>query len=279
MSRQRIIMFALLAAVFLAAAGQEVIDFTLKRDFQAQVKSVDEFIARFNGDESKPGIKNDDAKRRNNIIALFDARMSHEGQPDTTFRRRLSEFIATCTDWDGRLAITGNGTCAEAECKIKYQGKMFSVTLLLRREPTAKTGGLRWGITGIRGLSALGIYSDKRLTISPVDHEVHFLSLKDLFGANRSLVPAMRSSAKEIDDLTMFLTLVMAKAVDFVQVERLRFCFTDVPGYVFRIEDIGREGTNSGWLITQFKEITEEEKPEYRNDMFGLSLPVQDNQE
>ena len=46
-------------------AQNHIPDINLKRDFMAQVKSIDEFTARFNGDESKPGLTTENAREEN----------------------------------------------------------------------------------------------------------------------------------------------------------------------------------------------------------------------
>lgn len=250
--------FTLLLPVLLLRIGGTAdaqvaeVDINLKRDFQAQVKSIDEFMARFNGDESKPGIAGTADGRKENIISLFDFRMSHGGLSDDDFRKEILAFANAATAWDGRLSIASAGTRAEARCKVKHAGKYHHILLTMKMEKTKK-GELRWAVDEVSGLGKLGLYDEKRLTISPVDHETHFMSLQDFFQTNHRLVPAMRSAGRKIDDLSFFFGLCVAKAIDFVQVDELKFRFDDVPGYTFTVEEIGRQGTNSGWLITEFE--------------------------
>lgn len=251
------------------AKGQYLPDLTLDRDFAAQVKSMDEFAARFNGDETKPGLVSDSTiSRRNNIISLFDFNMSHENLTDDEFKDLLSDFVNEAVSWEDRLSIANENAYAEAKCKVKYDKRNYQITLLMKREINVH-GGNKWAIAGVKGLSALGLYSDKRLTISPVDHETHFMSLQDFFQANQKITPAMRSNSKEIDELSFFFGLCVAKAIEFIQVDDLKFHFMDVPNYVFVVEEIGRKGTNSGWLITQLKKMDESEKKQYKITLFG----------
>ena len=147
-----------LFACSIQAMGQSYIsDPTLKKDFAAQVKSVDEFIARFNGKESKPGL-NSKSKRRDNILSLFDFNMSHGGLNDADFKNLLSSFTKEVIDWKDSLSIASNGTIAEAICLFKYEGKEKEITLLLQREQTSK-GNQRWALTGVKGMGSLGLYN------------------------------------------------------------------------------------------------------------------------
>lgn len=261
--------FALFACGLHAKGQEHLPDATLDRDFAAQVKSMDEFAARFNGDETKPELLSDSTiSRRNNIISLFDFDMSHENLTNDDFKNLLSDFVNEAISWEGKLSITNENAYAEAICKMKYSKKECHITLLMKRETNAR-GDNKWAIAGVKGLSELGLYSDKRVTISPVDHETHFMSLQDFFQANRKITPAMRSNSKEIDELSFFLGLCVAKGIEFIQVDELKFHFMDVPNYVFVVEEIGRIGTNSGWLITQLKKMNDSEKKQYKITLFG----------
>lgn len=266
--KQIIIFFALFACMMQAKGQSSFPDMITERDFAAQVKSIDEFMARFNGDESKPGLSSD-SLRRDNMLHLFDFGMSHGSLTKEQFRGRIQDFINSSVNWAGRLSITSKGTYAEAKCRVKYKKKQYFVTLLMQREKTQK-GGQKWAVTKVKGLSSLGVYNDKRLTISPVDHETHFMSLQDLFQANRQIVPSMRSNEVEIDELSFFFGLCVANAIEFDLVDELKFHFTDLPDYAFIVEEKGRPGTNSGWLITKVKKLhSDKEKSDYIDELLG----------
>lgn len=266
--KHSIIYLALFACIMQAKGQRNFPDMTTERDFAAQVKSIDEFMSRFNGDESKPGLSSD-SLRRDNILHLFDFGISHEGASKEQFRSRIQDFIDSSLKWNGRLSITSKGTYAEAKCRVKYKKKQYFVTLLMQREKTQK-GGQKWAVTKVKGLSSLGLYNDKRLAISPVDHETHFMSLQDLFQANRQIVPSMRSNEVEIDELSFFFGLCVANAIEFDLVEELKFHFTDLPNYAFIVEEKGRPGANSGWLITKVKKLNSaNEKETYINELLG----------
>lgn len=265
--RNRTLVIFVCFAWVLSVMGQGYIpDPSLARDFAAQVKSINEFVARFNGDEAKPGLSLDSVDREKNLVSLCDFNMPHRGVSDEAFRKKLRDFIHTIINWNGRLSITEKTVLAEALCKIKYEGKEYRFTFILQREKMSN-GNMRWAISDVKGVSALQLYSEKRLTISPVDHETHFMGLQDIFQENRKIVPATRMSGRNLDDMSFFFGLCVAKAIHFIQVDKLKFHFMDIPGYVFTVEEIGREGTNSGWLITNIQKMDDNVKEEYRQNM------------
>lgn len=260
-------LIALFACSIQAIGQTHLPDMTLETDFAAQVKSIDEFIARFNGKEAKPGTPSDSTRNAENIISLFDFKMSHKGLDDTEFKKQIYDFVRVSLAWKEQLSLSGNETIAEANCLIKYEGKQHSITLLLKRDSTAK-GNNKWGIEAVHGLEKLGLYDDKRVTISPVDHETHFMSLQDLFQSNRKFTPSLRANDRDIDQMSFFFGLCVAKAIDFLRVADLKFHFTGMPQYNFVVEEIGREGTNSGWLITKIiKTVSNSEKEQYYNEL------------
>lgn len=55
-----------------AARPEVIVDLVLNSDFVSQVKSIDEFICRFNGSEINSEIVCDTLSRQSNICALFN---------------------------------------------------------------------------------------------------------------------------------------------------------------------------------------------------------------
>lgn len=267
--KQFLLSFTLFACIMQAKGQNSFPDMVTERDFAAQVKSIDEFLARFNGDESKPELTSD-SLRRDNILHLFDFNMPHDNLDKEQFKEQMQDVVNSTLNWNNRLSIMSKGTYAEAKCRVKYKKKQYFVTLLMQREKTQK-GGQKWAVVKVKGLSSLGLFDDKRLTISPVDHETHFMSLQDLFQANKQIIPSMRSNEVEIDELSFFFGLCVANAIEFELVDELKFHFTDLPNYAFVVEEIGRPGTNSGWLITKIRKLSSTiEKDIYIKELLGI---------
>ena len=63
--------------------------------FNATVKSVDEFMARFNGLENKPSVANEGESRRNNILALFDYTMESRTSSPVRITRSADTLEST----------------------------------------------------------------------------------------------------------------------------------------------------------------------------------------
>lgn len=243
--------------------AQNVPDMTLNSHFEAQVKSIDEFISRFNGAETHPEVVCDSNQRRNNIIALFDYRMSHDSLSADVFRRLVAGFVTKVMESGVTLKLTDADMWAEAQSSMTIGGKKKVVSLILKSE-TYKGNYVRWAIAGVRGLVDAGVIdTSKYYAISPVEHELHFMSLDGIINGNRTDIMGYRSKKAHVDELSVFLSLVMTGKINFGMVEELTIHCLEVPGYVFTINEQGRKGTNSGWLISKLTKIDDGEKKKY----------------
>ena len=248
--------------------SQALMDLTLEERFKCQVKSLDEFLARLNGEESNPEITDTDYSRRDNIMALMDYQMSYN-KNDLLFRQQLINFINAVELYPSALRDTSSLLFAQAQCSIKYKGKECKVVLILHKEAD-KEGFQRWTIVGANGLLNNGMINEtKPKGISPVEHEIHFMGLTDIFKYHAADIMAYKGRNTNLDQLSVFLTLARQGLVSLLSVDKLTYHVLTIPNYVFTIDEIARIDYNSGWLISSFKEIKEFEKIEYVNKLLG----------
>lgn len=244
--------------------AQHFADPFLTKDFEAHVKSIDEFMARFNGTEAFPGLDSQapDFMLRN-LASLFD----HEKMTALQKQQGLM-FIQAVIDIQAKLSYADSGWYAVARCDVKFKGRPTHVTLLLHPE-RIKGERYRWVFCGADSVSGNLIDTNKKSAISPVEHEIHFMELQSIFKNNRQNIFSYRETGYPVDQLTAFFALVQASSIEFEQVNDLRFVFTQVPGYVFTVEERGRKGTNAGWLITNLQPKNDAEKKTYINQLLG----------
>lgn len=260
MNKYVLLLIGFLLVQNIRVQAQNFPDMTLSFDFRAEVKSLEEFMARFNGTESKPGIENDESSRRDNIISLFNFQMNKGNASREQFAKKMNEFVDSILTNEVALRLTNSGLWAECTCRMKYQGKERNLTLILQNEEYKKER-YRWAIVGVRGLKELGIYNaDRYYAISPAEHEIHFMGLDSYLNANPSHAFGYRGMRCKIDPLSVFLTLVRIGEISFELVEKQTFYYFDIPGYVITIDEYSRRGTNSGWLISSFDKVSDEEK-------------------
>ncbi|MDO4158907.1 MAG: hypothetical protein Q4D41_00445 [Prevotellaceae bacterium] len=249
--------------------AQNIPSMTLSSDFRAEVKSLEEFMSRFNGIESKPGIENDKNSRRNNLISLFNFQINKGNASREQFTNRINEFIDSVLVNNVKFRISNAGLLAECVCRMKFIGKEKNLTLILQSEEY-KEGRYRWAIVGVRGLNELGLYNtEKYYAISPAEHEIHFMGLDNYLNANPNNAFGYRGHGCKIDPLSVFFTLIRTKEMSFDLVEKQTFYYFDIPGYVITIDEYSRKGTNSGWLISSFDRVSQKEKINRLNKLIG----------
>lgn len=230
-----------------------------ERALQLRVKQIEEFMARFVHPidaEARPIPRLDDEK-------LFRAGIENlvEKSYHQKHRALVSSFSDAIHKKRPRLRFTDDFWYAELDCGVKYKGKSQAIKLYLRVE---HIDGLKykWVLVSAKGdcLELLPKRSNPGLIISPVEHEVNFMSLVDLL--NTAPADGMNYSFKnhQVDQLLVFFSLMRAGVLTFEGVRDIRYHFFQAPGYIFRVGHYERQGSNVGWLIDDIRACKDEEK-------------------
>lgn len=253
-----------------AARPEVIVDLVLNSDFVSQVKSIDEFICRFNGSEINSEIVCDTLSRQSNICALFNYEIDRGDMTEAEFRKMVHDFADTAVECGVELKVTGSGMLAEANGSFSYGGENYPVTLVLQSEEM-ENGSERWAIAGIRGLTAAGVIdtADYR-AINPLEHELNFMTLDMTILSNSSKAFGYRSQNRPIDELSVFLAMIKTGNIKPGIIRDFTLHFIDVPGFIFTVTRFPRRGANSGWLISALKRANDTEKQQYINQLLNL---------
>lgn len=257
------IRYLLLVLIILLAGNlsAQQLDLSWQREFTEHVKSIDEFMKRFNGEEAYPGLdKSNENFRKINLFSLLDHQMKKE------FKQQALSFVEHILSSNVKLSYADTLWYAEAKCEITYKGKAKCITLFLRPE-RIKDNRFRWVFCGADGISGNLIDVNSKSAISPVEHEIHFMELQSIFKNDKQHVFGYRQIDYKIDQLSVFLTLMYAGQINFISVVETKFHFFNVPDFHFAVEEIGRRGSNAGWLITTFDKLPQGKKQPYINKL------------
>ena len=220
------------------------------------VKSLNEFMHRFNADEIPQFIQDEGGQnmRQRCIMALFDLEQVPDGQSEVA--QRILKFDSIVCANNTMLHITDPGLYAEARCLFKYKKKDIELNLVLVHE-NIRDDFYRWAIAGVNGLVEAGIIDTAAYGyFNPVQHELHFSELSEAF-------PHMNgyfSRQHDIDQLSFLSGLAESGALQLVGCQTVTYWFTQVPGYVFSVSLHPRLKGNAGWLIHDLIEVKEQEK-------------------
>lgn len=261
-SRFKFLLLMLIIPVVMNA--QSVPDLMLGKIFSTQVKSIDEFIQRFNGDESSEDVTDSVQGRLHNLIALFDYHTLRESMPDTVVKQKVLNFIDCVEQSNAKIRLTDADMYAEVKTQAIVLGKNVDLSLILQSQNYGNNQ-TRWAIIGTKGLADANIIDTVRFYgINPVEHEIHFMGLEDIFEKdNNSHLIGYRGKDTSVDELSVLFALGMTDNVRISEIEKLTMHCLEVPGYVFTID----EHNNLGWCISGFMKLENKEK--YINKLFG----------
>ena len=238
------------------------------RLYDSRIKLVDEFFDRFNGKEGYPGIAKDDRDyRKKNLMLVFNGKM-FKSKEDAKFKE-LQSFIDTVISKKISLNYSDSTWFAKTVCHGKLKGKEVDFTLYLNVEHR-KEDMYKWVIAKAEGdvfKLKPSLKSDK-LMLMPDDHETNFMSLHRITTEKDDLISCYMQKNYLLDETSVFLSDVYNGLLDIEYVKDLQFVFYQVPEYVFQIKFIERETNNTGWLITSFDKVSENDKKDFLDYLY-----------
>lgn len=259
-----------LVSLFFVANAQKVITNDLNAElFDSRIKLVDEFFDRFNGKEGHPDISRKDKDyRKKNLMFVFNGRM-FKSKEDAKFKE-LQNFINTVIEKNISINYSDTTWFAKAVCHGKLKGKEVDFTLFLNVEHR-KEDMYKWVIAKAEGdvFKLKPSLKSEKIMLMPDDHETNFMSLHRITTEKDDLISCYMQKDYPLDETSVFLSDVYNGLLDIDYVKDLQFIFYQVPNYVFRIKFIERETNNTGWLITDFDKVSEDEKEDFLDYLYN----------
>ena len=259
-----------LVIAFSIANAQKVITNDLNAGlYDSRIKLVDEFFDRFNGKEGHPDISRKDKDyRKKNLMFVFNGRM-FKSKEDAKFKE-LQNFINTVIEKNISINYSDTTWFAKAVCHGKLKGKEVDFTLFLNVEHR-KEDMYKWVIAKAEGdvFKLKPSLKSEKIMLMPDDHETNFMSLHRITTEKDDLRSCYMQKDYPLDETSVFLSDVYNGLLDIDYVKDLQFIFYQVPNYVFRIKFIERETNNTGWLITDFDKVSEDEKEDFLDYLYN----------
>lgn len=259
-----------LVSLFFVANAQKVITNDLNAElYDSRIKLVDEFFDRFNGKEGHPDISRKDKDyRKKNLMFVFNGRM-FKSKEDAKFKE-LQNFINTVIEKNISINYSDTTWFAKAVCHGKLKGKEVDFTLFLNVEHR-KEDMYKWVIAKAEGdvFKLKPSLKSEKIMLMPDDHETNFMSLHRITTEKDDLISCYMQKDYPLDETSVFLSDVYNGLLDIDYVKDLQFIFYQEPNYVFRIKFIERETNNTGWLITDFDKVSEDEKEDFLDYLYN----------
>lgn len=235
-------------------------------EFAFEVKTIDEFIERFNNE-------------KNTLIRKYLAqKFPDKNLSRTDLLRTLFNYDDPLWNPEDALAFSGevlnsgaerfldfysDTWYAEADCRVKYKGVPKRVRVTMQVMVSDRNGAAKWVICGARApFLDLSNRIDPGKFLNPISHATDFIGLKKAMD-EKAFVRNYLSEGFRESHLNKYLGAVATGDIVFDQVMNIEYHFLCIPGWIFKVKEYKRPGKNSGWLIQSLSRKSEEEKKEY----------------
>lgn len=256
----RLLIILLICAGAKSVSAQVNLFTQLNRDqYLAKVKMIDEFFARFNGEEIRNDVGVEYSDRASGILMLFDL-AKYKSKLDSGFVI-AENFSKLATDKKVKLNFEDNNWYAKIKChgKLVQRNVIFDMYLCVEERDSSM---YRWAISDVEGDLFLTSKdkSHKEFFIMPNDNEQFFQSVRKTTTETFKFIDDYVKQGYKADALSTFLALVRNNMLRIEAVTDVEFVFLQVPDYIFVVKHFERDGMNAGWLIDSCRKISNEEK-------------------
>ncbi len=262
------------ALILFMAAGclisnAQIVDMLDSELFNTRVKLVSEFMQRFNGEEKHPYIDSGAADvEKMNLCQLFDAEYIRNNRQNA--ETKAFRFVDSVLINNVKIHFGDPEWYAKVKAVGQFKGKEVSFDIYLTVEPRGKDM-YKWVISDVDGeiFNLKPSRESDRIMLLPNEHEANFMHLNSITSEKDDYITLYSSDLSPVDRLTVFNTLVYYGYLDIDYVTDIEYTFLQVPGYSFTIKEFERESTNSGWLISDWTEITKQGKQEVLQRLYN----------
>lgn len=231
--------------------------------FKADVTTMSEFRERFNRCvDFKDTISVE--QRTRGVLTLFN----RSSESVYTKQDTIKSFIEYVLNKKTYLSFSDSLWYAEVLCSVKYKGKQHDVRLILKTE-FVDTDIYRWAICGVNGLREASILNNTSFGfIEPIDNDLNFIGMDSRLQKDYKNAFGYKSTDSKISQLSIFLFLLQEHQLSIEFVDKIKYHFLSIPGYVFIVEH-STAPMNSGWLINDISMLSDKGKVLYEKALFG----------
>ena len=259
MFRLSLLFMFVCAGAIKASAQTGIFELLNREQYLAKVKLIDEFFARFNGEELRSDLGPEYADRESGVLLLFDI-AKFKSKNDSGFVA-AKVFAKSAVSSGAKLNYEDNNWFAKIKCHGKLGQKKVTFNMILCVEER-DSAMYRWAISDVEG----EIFSNSRgkehreLFIMPNDNEQFFMSIRKITLESYKFIDDYVRHSYHADALSTFLALVRSNQLKIDAVTDVEFIFLQVPNYIFSVKYFERENKNAGWLIDSCCEVSKKDK-------------------
>jgi hypothetical protein len=247
--------------------------------FVLEVKTIDEFMERFNYSEStlirqyleviRPNAKRD---RKQLLKTLFESKALIAD----SLRNHFIDAVCDSTNEEYLNFFQGNWY-AQAQCLFNQGTHHKYITLILKVQRTPN-GGSKWVIAGAEEFNplntkhsaAINTNYDVKIGLNPYSHVLNFTELEDAFDDIKNINSYLDDNF--ITEKTKpILNAIITKKINFRYVQDITYHFLQIDGWIFTVQQYKRMTRQAGWLINQLQKANQSNKEVYKQKVLYLN--------
>lgn len=225
----------------------QVFSYQVPDFFRMRIKSIDEFMDRFNREELPPLLDSNDSELPyKQIVACFNIdSVRHRANEVINFAHRM-------VDSNIHISFESPNYFCELLCGAKYKGHKTDIILRMIVEKS-DNGYCSWVIADAEGeeLKMIPERTSSSMRLSPIDNLQDFAELQQMFQDYPKDVANYLYHRWPIDETSVFVALVSHGILKIEEIKNIEYVFCE-GGYVFKVKFFNRETNNNGWLIYDF---------------------------
>ena len=252
-----------LQAQTLAPSGQlggEQVLFTMN-------KQVNQFVRRFNMEEGPFGktLSTSDPRFHNNEMRKKLLPLMFDQFNPRTSGKLKKFFIEDVTNEKHPVFLNflDKNWYAEVSATFMNAGTEVNLILFLTLEKAGQ--GSKWIISNVYDNDLHQLFPKENETghmkyfLHPQSHEIDFMNLHKALNDTRH-IEYYASTNYRPDYLTLFFYLMKTGSLHFEHINSVKFHFLQIKNWYFELSYFNRNNTNSGWLISNLKYLSSDEK-------------------
>lgn len=244
--------------------------------FTYSIKSIDQFIDRFNYDqrdafrqsfEAAVGVT-DGSARQKSILTLFDFQQIEENK--NPYNGLIEQFISSVENNDSSfyLDFYDEDWYVKLLMDITYKGKPHQLEAVLYNYSASKNKS-SWTIVSVN-CKALGWHFtdlQPNVFLPPNSEGTDFINFRHLLKQNSEHLENREKGTK----LEPFFQEISNGNVDLSYIRDISYTFFQIPEYIVVVKEYRRNEENSGWLIEDLILADNTSKANYKAAKLGIT--------
>ena len=175
----------------------------------------------------------------------------------------IKSFITQVSDKQKPLFLDffGGNWYAKVNCAVSWNGKPQNALLVLMIQKLSN-GGSKWVITNVtadflkpqtekKASIKIPDVKDSTTSLNPLSHTTDFMNIDHVSMDKINIKNYFNNNGKNTGDMLAFENEIVNNHLTISKTNTVTYCFNQIPGWFFIVDQFNRQSKNSGWLISK----------------------------